>query len=353
MDRLPNTQAPRRKPRGWFVLLLGNIAVFLVIVGVICGAGEIYYRFFFDSTDSFALSRVSRRWFKRHWVLNNAKLRDNVNYTYELDPNKRRISFLGDSFTAGHGIADVDKRFANLIRKRNQSDWQVQILAANGLDTGRELDNLKSFVSGGSKLDVLVLVYVLNDISDIIPEWGTILDRIYSENDNETFLVKHSFLINTIYYRIKSSGDTDYEKYYDFVRQAYESNLFDLQKDRLESLYEFCKQKNIELLVVTFPFLHLMGRDDYAYRGVHRALDRFWLDLGVPHLDLLPVYEKYKARDLVIGRYDAHPNLFAHRIAADAIEAFLRKNVKPASIHAARALDETRKRVGVPEFKPE
>ena len=41
-------------------------------------------------------------------------------------------------------------------------------------------------------------------------------------------------------------------------------------------------------------------------------------------LDLLPAYRAHRDEDLVVNRFDAHPNERAHAIAAKEILAFLR-----------------------------
>ena len=116
----------------------GNILVLCCLVTPLLLAGETYYRFCYDTTDSLAYTRVSERWEQRHWRLNRAGCRDNVEYAPALTPGKRRISFVGDSFTAGHGISDVEDRFPNLLR-RAHPDWEIQVVAKVGLDTGAEL----------------------------------------------------------------------------------------------------------------------------------------------------------------------------------------------------------------------
>jgi hypothetical protein len=74
--------------------------------------------------------------------------------------------------------------------------------------------------------------------------------------------------------------------------------------------------------VVTFPFLHALQPDE-GNRYAHQELDRFWRTLGVPHLDLLPVYKNLRPEQLTVNRYDAHPNERANRMAAQAIGRFL------------------------------
>jgi hypothetical protein len=80
-------------------------------------------------------------------------------------------------------------------------------------------------------------------------------------------------------------------------------------------------------LVVTFPFLHELG-PHYEYVPVHKELDEFWQELGVPHLDLLSVYEPHQGERLTVNSHDAHPGVYAHALAADAIVRFLEKNIR-------------------------
>lgn len=304
-------------------MVLGNLLVLVALLALLGVGGELYYRFGVDSTDSFGLTRVCQRWFQRHYRFNNFGVRDNVEYAMARIPGTRRVTFLGDSFTAGHGIADVEQRFANRVRRALGPGVEVQALAANGIDSGEEIQNLAAVVQGGYELDTLVLVYVLNDVSDIVPQWGAILQRIYAERGREPFLVRHSYLVNMLYYRLKAARDPDIANYYGFVRGAYEGPLWDYQQQRLRGLHDLCRAKGARLLVVTFPLLNALG-PDYPYRDVHERLNAFWSGLGVPHLDLTPAYAGRRARDLTIGRYDAHPNEAAHAIAAEAIVQFLR-----------------------------
>ena len=80
--------------------------------------------------------------------------------------------------------------------------------------------------------------------------------------------------------------------------------------------------RGIRLRVITFPFLQDLG-PSYRYRDVHRRLGEFWGALGVPHLDLLPVFERHATETVRLSGFDPHPNPTGHRIAADAIAAFL------------------------------
>jgi hypothetical protein len=77
--------------------------------------------------------------------------------------------------------------------------------------------------------------------------------------------------------------------------------------------------------VLTFPFLQHLG-PGYEFRAVHAKLGKFWQELGVPHLDLLDLYEAHRNETLMVNAHDAHPNARAHALAAEAISDFVRKS---------------------------
>jgi hypothetical protein len=74
--------------------------------------------------------------------------------------------------------------------------------------------------------------------------------------------------------------------------------------------------------VVTFPFLHELGPHD-EFQSVHDKLSQCWQELGVPELDLLPIYKDLAPAQVTVNRYDAHPNEYANKLGADAIDKWL------------------------------
>ena len=301
-------------------LIAGNSFVLLFLCSIIVVAGEVKFRFFHDTTDSFGLTKTTQEWFVRHFQPNNVGFRDSVDYSVGIPPGKRRITCLGDSFTAGHGVRDVEDRFGNCIRQLRHG-WDVQVTAQCGWDTGHELAFLEDSGGFGYQLDVVVLVYCLNDVADIVPEWAATLERIYSSSE-PGFLVAHSYFFNAMYYRWKASRDPDIVDYCRFVKQHYEGPVWSEQQERLKCLHNEVKSRGGRLIVVTFPFMHALGKE-YSYREAHKRLSEFWDSLGVPELDLLTVYQSHDSQTLVVNSRDAHPNEQAHALAAKAMVTFL------------------------------
>ena len=308
---------------GWGRLVLGNTLVLLCLVTPVLLAGETYFRFFYDTTDSLAYTRVSERWVHRHWHVNNAGCRDNVDYSPTLVPGKRRISFVGDSFTAGHGIKDVEDRFPNRLR-RAHPDWEIQVLASVGLDTGNELALMKKAFARGYQVDQVVLVYCLNDIGDLMPPQADATGRVLAELDSSSWLWRNSYMMNLWHHHYTASRDPYLGNYCSFVREAYSGPLWEQQKERLKAFRDLVEAHGGRLAVVTFPFLHALG-PNYEYQFIHDKLDRLWQEMGVAQLDLLSVYEGLPSSQLTVNRYDAHPNECANKLAAEAIDKWLQQ----------------------------
>jgi hypothetical protein len=95
-------------------------------------------------------------------------------------------------------------------------------------------------------------------------------------------------------------------------------------------MWDFVEANGGQLLVVTFPFLQLEG-PDYEYQFAHDQLDEFWRGLGVPHLDLHPVFAEEQRERITVNRYDAHPNEYANLLAAERIDQFLTEQLGRSS----------------------
>lgn len=317
----------RQVKTGWKQVLLVNVLSCFVLVALAGGGGELYYRFIYDTTDALGYTKVSQQWVKRYFRNNSSGFRDNLDYPRRRTEGIRRITFLGDSFTAGHGIKSVEDRFVNLIRARHP-EWEVHLFAGFGFDTGRELYLLKKGRELGYEFDEVVLVYCLNDIGDLSQEWNSQIEDVYADMDRGGWLRRNSFFVDLLYHRYKAAHDPRLSQYFTFVRECYSGPLWDIQKARLQSIKNFVESVGGHLSVVTFPFLQLEGKN-YEYRPVHAQLDQLWRGLGVPHLDLDPLFAQEPPEKIVLHRYDAHPNEYANKLAADQIEQFLKARLSP------------------------
>lgn len=315
---------PADAPTPPLVLIGANVLGAALCVALLALGGEIYFRFFYDSTDAFGVTKTTRKWLANHYAINAAGMRDDLPaYPASASPGRARVTFLGDSFTAGYGIANVGERFANLVRTR-RPDWEIHVLADNGWNSGAQIDVITSHPE--YEADRVVLVYGLNDISDIDPRWHELRELLHEEGKPDHYLSEHSYLFNWLHYRWLSWSNETLSRYFDFQLDAYQGSLWKAQRKRLIELRDVVKERGGTLHVITFPFVHALG-PDYRYRQIHERLGVFWRRQGVPHLDLLAAFEGMEADDLVVNAYDSHPNELAHSLAAGAILAFLEQQI--------------------------
>ena len=311
----------RGRPVSWRRLLFGNLLVLLVPLSLALLLGELWFRFVRDTTDSIGYTKVARRWHERHYSFNNFDYRDNVDYVLDRVGGSHRVSFVGDSFTAGHGIADVDQRVGNRIRRRHPQ-WEVHVLARDGHDTEAETSDLKLATAHGYVVDEVVLMYCLNDVMDLLPEWQRIADDAADRANDRLPLFDSSYLLDTVYYRLVIARVPGIGDYFSFVGEAYRGERWQQQRARLRSFRAVVEAAGGRLSVVTWPFLNAVG-PDYPHAHIHERLNEFWQGEGVQHLDLLPHLRGHSAAELVVNSADAHPNEFASELAVTAIDPWL------------------------------
>ncbi|MBL4707889.1 MAG: SGNH/GDSL hydrolase family protein, partial [Flavobacteriales bacterium] len=299
-----------------------NLVLLLSLLSIIFISGETYYRFFVDTTDSFSINKISQRWIKRHYNVNKQSLRDNIDYNSRIYPEKRRVTIIGDSFTAGHGVEKVDDRFGNRLRKM-YPNMEVHIIAANGSSSGSQLITLNKLIKQDYQFDIVLLAYCLNDIDYFIPRGKKNYSEIQAFNKNLSFIERNSYFINFFSFRLFALMNPKMQGYTNFVLDAYKDQIWENQKLALRKMIDLVKGQNAVMMVVTFPFLQT-EIENYSFLPVHHKLQAFWKDQRILHIDLLETYRPYLGEELTVNKYDAHPNEFAHQLAADAISNYFK-----------------------------
>ncbi|MBX3415907.1 MAG: hypothetical protein KF708_24715 [Pirellulales bacterium] len=310
----------REGRRAWPWLVLGNACVFLALGAFLLAAAECYFRFWYDTTDGLTISRVARQWSARHFRFNAAGFRDDHEYVSRPNLQRPRVTFLGDSFAVGFGIAKVEDRLSNLVQARSKKPREANCFANVGLDTGAQLDLIRRAHEQGYGTDDLVLVYCPNDVCDLIPEW-----RAVGEHINERVLqlgaLRASYALDMFWCRWIAATDPAARGHFDIVPTGYGGETWRRQTERLRSLRDFCRENDIRFSIVLFPFLHDL--DDEQYHRAYDQLETFCAREEIPFLNLLPILAPHAAEGLIVNRFDPHPNERAHSLAADAILEFL------------------------------
>jgi lysophospholipase L1-like esterase len=310
--------APRR-------LLACNAGLSLSMVLVLVTAGELGFACFADFSDTFNISNVSKRWLDLHIEAekNQNGFRDRNELTTYVPGGKKRIIFVGDSFTAGHGIKRMDDRFTDLIAARLEREQPGKFTVANLALPAYDALMIAALVKDEllrKHFDMAACVYVynLNDIDTFDPHTTASLQTIQS-TEPTFFLFRDTYLLNWLYFRLVAFRSQGAQSYYANLERSYETEPWDRVRNLIREVHHSCLEQGVDFRLVIFPFVRDVG-DDYRFRAAHRRIVEFCHAEKIPVLDLEPVFRPHAGENLVVSRFDAHPNERAHALAAEAIE---------------------------------
>jgi hypothetical protein len=302
-------------------LIAGNALVLLALLWTAVVAAETYLRYVYDQTDQYGLTMTNRAWFRRHVMSNSRGFRDRE-FVAERRPGVARVAFVGDSFAYGWGIRDPKLAFPGLVGAaldaRKPGGFEVYNFSAPGMSTTDEALIVEQLAETRT-IDRVVLAYCLNDPDDLLPR-----DRTFDRENSPRipwFRQTWSFLADFLWFRLRLRDDPKVQGYFEWEKEAYEDPaIWGRQCDQFKRIADACRAASMRLDVVVFPFFHRWG-DAYDFGACHERVALAWKSLGVDVIDLREVYRGIPGAELVVNRFDAHPNERAHDLAARAILA--------------------------------
>jgi len=319
-------QKVRRQGQSLSLINLG-LSFWMLLAGLT--AVELYFAVLYDQSDSFNMTNVSQKWFRR-WVQQKPlkfagregiPYRDDVDFPTGLEPGQQHVVFIGDSFTFGHGVRKVADRFSNRVRVDLQQQAPGKILVTNIADAGKDLYWVSEVTDRliSNKLPVTTLVYVLclNDIETFDPDHR---DQAPTNQVRRppNFLLNDTYFFNLLYFRSQQATVPGVRDYYSHVEKSYAGIAWQRMFAKMATLHRECEEAGIDFRVVVFPFLHNLG-PSYPFREAHDRIVEACGREKIPCLDLLPVLEPHAGERLTVNIFDAHPNERAHELAAEAI----------------------------------
>ena len=304
---------------------------------------ELYFAVVYDQTDSFNMSNVSQHWFARHVRENSQGFRDKAPFKRLVPVGQKRIAFVGDSFTFGHGIKDVGDRFSDRVGARLESVRPGKFLESNigspGIHVHIVTNLVEKIVDRGNQIDVLVYTICLNDIEGYEPAIDQMQQRLDLQSP-KFFLFRNTYFLNMLYFRVQQARLPEVRSYYSQLADSYRSAPWEGMRHKLDELCEFCAAKKIDLRFVIFPFLHNLG-PEYPFDAAHERIAEYCREARLPCLDLKPVLLPHVAEGLTVNRFDAHPNERAHALAAHAIETDLLADLFAGELFAEEGVRKT------------
>jgi lysophospholipase L1-like esterase len=280
---------------------------------------ETYIRFVSVATDSLGASLTNKRWRQAYVRLNSLYFRDKE-WSQPKPDGVVRIAFVGDSFTYGWGVNDPADRFTDLLQARFDhrapGKYEVMNVAWGGWDTKKELEATRDWLPPYG-VDEVVLCYLPNDIEWLVPAEDAA--RVREPLRPRFVNLEGSFLLDYLFHRLVAPRLRPGPPYRDWLAAAYEDpGLWARQAGVLQSLIALCKERNVRLRVVLIPFLQGEGAR-YDTARIHAQVATVFESAAVPVVDLWPAVQDLDPSELIVNRFDGHPNEAAHRIFADRI----------------------------------
>ena len=308
-------------------------------------AVELAFALFYDTTDSFNRTNVSKKWYRIHADPYKRPLevepgtgfyyRDDHDFAKSLNDGRHRVCFFGDSFTFGHGINKVADRFSNRLAAILEAERPGQYEVTNFADAGTDLHwmevQLQGLLENGFQIDTAIYVMCLNDIETFHERHRTYyVDFDKRVGEPHCFLFRNTYFFNLMFYRVRYLLAPELRDYYTFVREYYESEPWQRMQEKLSDVQKLCQSHGTDFRVIIFPFLHNLG-PDYPFHHAHQEAAEYCHQVGIPVLDLEPVLTNHVSEGLTLNRFDAHPNKRTHKLTAQAIwESFFR-DLTPSS----------------------
>jgi hypothetical protein len=272
---------------------------------------------FVPESHSTSNTLAGRNWFSLYWKTNSMGFRDDE--LKEKNLTKKKIFFVGDSFTAGHGLKKISQRFSNITGEKLNNQYEFFNLGINGADTD---DEYKTLIDFPVKPDVVVLQYFFNDIDNASKRAGSWkpFPMIYSDIPLwQRPLVRGSFLLNFIYWKFPHSGEYDYLAE---LKKAYSNSL--ILKDHLLSLKKFTDYayaNNIKLYVVMFPFLQNLDVSNQLAVPVKQ----YFTSENVDVIEVSKLVTDLPIKDRVVNVNDFHSSPLVNERVAQAITNLITK----------------------------
>jgi len=297
-------------------VVLRRLGVALLATVAVLAAAEVVFRHGFVQSQGWGQTLASRRWMQRYWhPVNDAGFRD-IERDDEVLGRTKTLVVLGDSIAAGHGIADPDDRFTNILRRRLGEDWSVVLLALPGWDTTEQARALRRFEHDP---DVVVLQYFVNDIVEtcargatrFVPDLGPVPAAL-------ELLVERSYLANYAYWRLVLGrrGPAIAAAYLAHLDDCYDSTfVWRSHAAELTELVQHARSRGARIVAVVFP---LLGNVDATARHAARVTEHL-REQGADAVDMGTVLAGRPREEVVVNAFDHHPNVLVHSDVADRV----------------------------------
>jgi len=317
------------------VLIISSIVVTLLAIETV-----LYFRFK-DIQIGGNDSPSHYTFYKKYYSRNEVGFRDRER-TIENPEGNYRIVTLGDSYTFGAGVRYIEELFTvqledYLNQGRSDKDRKIEVIntGMSGLSTAKEFKMLRTKGMLFAP-DFLILAYVINDAES--PE----IKEEYSKEFGDWQLLPYPYgkILNRYSFSYYFLRDRLYSlvegrKYPNRVRRPdidkmYADENRKVHRKVFNELMEYCRQHNLEVLVVLFPDVRHIKDEEYPYPDVQDYIKEMTTENGMYFLDLLEPLRNSGLTNFMVSSMDSHPSAQVHGFAAKAIyEKLVKEKLAP------------------------
>lgn len=299
------------------LLLASVILISLLIIEIVLRIN------FQDTTFGSGVGPNSLRFNVKYAHLNSDGMRDRE-FTVNKPNNTIRIAGLGDSYTFGSGIKDVNDTYLKVLERMLNSrtsgeKYEVLNFGIPGKDTEDELEIMRDKVLKYDP-DIIMIGYVLNDLKNVDP-------NLKLPKKHLTVIPYVGFWLGNLFYSYtlleikinkalinlglrESTEEITLKEFQSEVNREYNAKLF-------EEIGAIAKERDIKVILIVFPIIYKL--EDYPFLEINNVISQTGKENGFYVIDLLEKYKEYEESELIVSKYDLHPNEFGHKISAEGI----------------------------------
>ncbi len=251
--------------------------------------------------------------------INNFGLRDNF-IPKPKESNESRILFAGSSITLGWGV-EYDSIFTTkLEHKLNENSYGKKYEVINSgignYNTQMEVIYTKSILKEVDP-DLVILHFFLNDIEIL-------------SNNNDNFILKHSYLAAQLYLKYRQSkyaSEGEFKNLGEYYLSMYETDHIGKSnaQNAIIELNNLCKSNDINFLILIQPDLNDLSYNSGQFK-CHMIIRKFLEQNNISYLDLFDDFSKAainNVQDIWVSHNDSHPNSKGHEIIFKSLLTFM------------------------------
>ena len=301
-----------------------NFFLFFVSLVTIISFVEILFMFVATSHGS-GNAYSGKIWMKRYWSpINSWGYRDQ-----EPKNKKNTILFVGDSFTAGWGVKNIKDRFdhhaISLLAKKDNTINSINI-GRYGADTKLEFALTKSFINK-TKIHPkkIVLQFFVNDVDKFQIIDSSCISKTQSESRLKSTFVVGSYLYNYISSIYPASDTEKMPKRCDYcekLKMIYTiDSLWSKEQMQLDKFTRYCKEKNIALTILFFPFMEDLTLSKKI--NADKRLAQYCKMNQLKFINISPYISRLTRKQRCASIVDAHASALVHKIVGKKIASLL------------------------------